>query len=398
VEIGLFYKILYLTSSIASLISNGINMKIVHITSVHPWDDVRIFYRECRSLSKIGHDVYLIAQHKTKSQFRAFDVNIIGVRVPKSRFDRFLVTRRAVISQAIKLSADIYHLHDPELIPFRKKLRKTGAKVVFDMHELIDRSILNKHWIPKYFRNISYKFFKLYFNFQLRNTPTIFAEKSYQNNFSKLNETCVVQNFPNISIIPQKNNKEFGNNKVKLVYLGCISKNRGSLNMLNVAAVLQKKNVDFRLDLIGDIDESYKSELKIIIDQLELSRKIHFHGRLQPQKAWELACKSDIGFALLNPIENYVESYPTKVFEYIAMNIVPIISDFPLYKSLIRDLKCGYAISPDDSIQISNTILKINKDKDLAGKMSNLGKRMLLKKHSWSSQFEHMTRFYKQIT
>jgi hypothetical protein len=36
-------------------------MKICHLTTVHPSDDVRIFHKECVSLSKHNFDVTLIS-------------------------------------------------------------------------------------------------------------------------------------------------------------------------------------------------------------------------------------------------------------------------------------------------------------------------------------------------
>ena len=35
-------------------------IRVCHMTSAHPAEDVRIFQKECVSLAKAGYDVYLV--------------------------------------------------------------------------------------------------------------------------------------------------------------------------------------------------------------------------------------------------------------------------------------------------------------------------------------------------
>ena len=47
----------------------------------------------------------------------------------------------------------MYHLHDPELLPWGLLLRAvTRRPVIYDSHEFLAESILSKHWIPVPFR------------------------------------------------------------------------------------------------------------------------------------------------------------------------------------------------------------------------------------------------------
>lgn len=51
--------------------------RICHITCAHERYDSRIFQRECKYLSKMGYDVYLIVNDVQKNEIR-FGVKIIS--------------------------------------------------------------------------------------------------------------------------------------------------------------------------------------------------------------------------------------------------------------------------------------------------------------------------------
>ena len=92
------------------------------------------------------------------------NVEIIGFESSfKSRFDRIKNAPKQIMKLALSVSADIYQLHDPELLRIAPLLKqKSGAKVIFDSHEDVPKQISNKPWIPSILRPIVSRIYSIY--------------------------------------------------------------------------------------------------------------------------------------------------------------------------------------------------------------------------------------------
>ena len=96
-------------------------IKVCHMTSAHGPEDVRIFHKECVSLAKAGYDVYLVERGDS---YEKNGVHIVGVGQPSGgRLSRMTSFAKKVYQAALALDADIYHFHDPELLPYGLKLK-----------------------------------------------------------------------------------------------------------------------------------------------------------------------------------------------------------------------------------------------------------------------------------
>ena len=108
---------------------------ICHLTSVHPRYDTRIFIKQCVSLAKADYGVSLIVADG-KGNEEKDGVKILDIGISRfGRAGRMTRTVIAVYKKALNMNADIYHFHDPELIPAGLLLKALGKKVIYDVHE-----------------------------------------------------------------------------------------------------------------------------------------------------------------------------------------------------------------------------------------------------------------------
>ena len=73
-------------------------IKVCHMTSAHPAEDIRIFHKECVSLARAGYEVYLVERG---ASYEKNGVHIVGVgEIPKSRRKRMTEGAKKVYEAA----------------------------------------------------------------------------------------------------------------------------------------------------------------------------------------------------------------------------------------------------------------------------------------------------------
>ena len=176
------------------------NIKIIHLTSVHPRHDVRIFVKMCSSLAKEYYNVTLVVADGNGDE-KKNEVSIIDLGKRKTgRFSRMTKTVSSIFKKAKELDGDIYHLHDPELIPIGLKLMKLGKKVIFDAHEDLSKQLLSKTYLSKSLKIILSKIFEWYQQRTLSKFDYVIAATPYIcDKFLKVNPQIInINNFPRI--------------------------------------------------------------------------------------------------------------------------------------------------------------------------------------------------------
>lgn len=366
------------------------NCKITHLTSAHPRYDTRVFIKECCSLAKIeNYKVSLIVADGLGDEEKN-NVNIIDVGKLQGRLNRIFRTTKNVLVKAIELDSDIYHLHDPELMPIGIKLKKLGKKVIFDAHEDLPKQLLAKPYLYTYIKKILSKGTALYEKYACKKFDYVVAATPYiRDKFLTFTKSVDVNNYPVIEELSTDMLWEKRKNQV--CYVGVIAKIRG--NMENVQAMAYvNKNTSFKLAGMT-YEDSFFQEL---MDN-ENWERVEFVGRLDRMGVKSLLEESKIGLVTLHPIVNYIDALPVKMFEYMLTGIPVIASDFQILKDIVDDEVCGLCVNPLDPKAIGEAIEYFVTHDSEAKQMGENGKRAVRERYNWAIEEKKLFEIYKEV-
>lgn len=364
--------------------------KVCHITSAHPWDDIRIFKKQSVSLAKAGFETYLISFDAPNKEIDGVNIMNAGKK-PLSRKDRFINSPSLVYQQAAKVNADIYHLHDPELLPLGLKLTRLGKKVIYDAHEDLPRQILDKPYLNKFIAKILAVFIEKYENYCAKKFAAIVTATPFiKDRFQKLNTNSVdINNYPLNSEIDLLDNN-ISSKENKICYIGGISEIRGISQLVDSLSFCD----NISLDLAG---ECYEDDFMHKLKSSSNWGKVNYLGQIDRKKSLEVKSKSIAGIITFLPAANHINAQPNKIFEYMASGLAVICSDFPMWKKLISDNNCGICINPLIPEEIANAINKLSKNPKLTREMGENGKRAIIEKYNWQNEEEKLIHLYNQL-
>lgn len=363
-------------------------MKICQVTSVHPRYDIRIFEKIAKSVAKSGYDSYILLCDSLPDEIKDGIVFCSVNFIAKNRIDRILHSAKKMYARALEIDADIYHIHDPELIGLGLRLKKKGKKVVFDSHEDYVHKIMDKGWIFKPLRKVVMFLYKTKEKRILKKYDGLISVTPHiVERLKKINtNTVMVTNYPTALNVP--NNK-----KERIIcFAGGISPCYMHHKIIEAIADID----DVKYCVAGKIEESYVETLK----KIRGFEKVEFLGMLDYNSVLELYSKSMLGVVTYNYTKSLGGKLGTlgvlKLFEYIQCNVPMIATDFELWKPIVEGNKVGICVDPNDSRQIKNavnTLLNDTKFNALCRENCNKIKNL----YSWESQEKILLDFYENI-
>ena len=363
--------------------------KVCHVTCVHGKEDVRIFLKECCSLAQAGYDVWLVQQGENYDK-RGVHIAGFGAIAP-NRLRRMLQTAKQAYKKALEVDADLYHLHDPELLPYALKLKQRGKKVIFDSHEHTAEAILEKNYLPSAVRSLVYKCFVAYQSYVCRRLDGIVSvTPNIVEFFRKINSRTVqIANYP----IYQEQIQYPSYQERRVVFAGGIS------SQWNHHTIIQslEKIPDCRFCLCGVADQGYMEKLK----SLPGWRQVDYLGKIPHQQVAGQMAGCSVGLALLSPGRNTDWQNGTigntKIFEEMMAALPVVCTDFVLWKDFVEGYNCGFCVNPENVDAVAEKIGYLLDHPKEAKLMGENGRKAVQEAFNWEKEESKLFAFYEDI-
>lgn len=315
-------------------------------------------------------------------------VHIKGVSLPKGRIKR-MRSLNAVYDAMMVVDAEIYHFHDPELLPIGIKAQKRGKKVIFDSHEDVPLQISEKEWIPRLFRSPLSSLYRKYEESILRHYDAVVSvTPSIVERLKKCNpHTYQITNYPIYNEVDD--NRSWDNT---ICFTGGIGAQWMHENILKSI-----EDVDVTYTLAGIVEGEYLKKLQAMPSW----RKVIYKGVVTSKEVSVIQQGSLAGMALNDYVANVGYKMGslgnTKLFEYMMNGIPVIATDFILWKDIVEKYHCGICVNPRDVQAIKQAIIFFKENPQEARIMGDNGKNAVRNQYNWASQENVLFEMYHQV-
>ena len=287
------------------------------------------------SLQAAGYHVTLVAPPLQEVQAR------IGASPVQQRVRRLYRLWR-LFRHARRLGADLYHFHDPDLIPVAYGLKRlTGARIVYDMHEDygarrgVEGQVLRalEQWSMRWVDHV------------------VLAEACYEALLPDHVPRTQVLNYAETPTDPVPPNS-LDRHPFRLLYAGVQGRRRGLGMLLDLACLIRDQRLPWHLTLAG---VCYVAE-----DRAWARRRVEEEGLagIVELAGWDAYLpwpelepffrEAHVGLCFREATLNYERRTPTKFYEYLTYGLPIVCSRFPRWQAFVEEHGCGATVANED--------------------------------------------------
>jgi glycosyltransferase involved in cell wall biosynthesis len=368
------------------------------VTSSHPADDDRIFFKEARSLVKAGAHVLLLCGEGKRPPQETFGVRFASYYGGRKLLGRALTIRR--LEEAIaERQCDIVHCHEADsLIAALRVKQRFGVRVIFDSHELW-AGVMAERFPPAFRKLVG----AVYGGFEQRWVAACDAAIGASNGISEHlssmlgpERVATILNVPVVEVFGEQGDRAWGEETI-LCHDGCLTFERGLKTMAKAVRLLATRH-KVKLKIVGDVFGEERRWLDSFVAKHHLERNIVKTGWLPYEDVGRAIAPCHIGLVCFLPSANHRIAAPNKCFNYLLYGLPVVGPDYP--ESHFATLKregCAVLTDPTSPEVYAEAISKMILDRESTEKMAGISRMLSRSKYRWEHMEPVLFSLYEQV-
>ena len=367
--------------------------RICVVTSAHPLLDKRVFQRHAKFLVDAGFEVHLVAPHSA-ARDEVDGVVVHGFQRRNGYIGRFANLRR-IGRLAREVRADLYHLHDPDLLPVGLWLERTGrVPVVYDVHEDFPLAARTSRGLPPVVGALVGGAVGLVEGPMARRLSGIVC--AHRPRLEELaapgQERLFLPNYPPRTI--------FGAEPVTVrrarsaFYSGLLSYARGAGVILDAAA----QSPDIRYVLYAEFLHPPEAERFRADLATRALANVEWNGFVPFAQVPALLAAAGAGLMPWAATPQHLRgAQPSKLYEYMAAALPIVASDLPITRDLVAANACGVLHAPDDPADLVRVLRAVLDDPAGAEAMGRRGRQAFVERYNYESGARALVAMYERL-
>ena len=343
-------------------------------------------YKEVCTMKKAGHDIEIITPHKSTKEKIFEDIKchcIASNGIPSSMAFK-------IINKALNKKYDLFYCHELDPLVYSTVLKGLTKKpVIWDCHEyLVPMKLELQGKLASILTDLAIRFCAP------KVDQIITVDNRLAKNLIKFGKVAVIPNYPKLSDFNLKFNK-IKNNEIVALYVGSLTEKRGIKMILKSIKKVRIKN-NIKLRIAGGF---YDDDLELWAKKYdkENNLEIEWLGWVNYKELAPIISTSDFGLFMNQPGPRYLKGLPTKIFEYMLMELPVVSATGPLLKALISRNKIGITVDSTNINSITKGIEKMIKLNNW-NEMGKRGKQLVSTRYCWEAKEEKLLNIISKLT
>lgn len=360
----------------------------------------RHVYHISKELSKRGHNVTVISTkspiHENLSEIEGFNIKRVPIvlRIYNSHIPA------GILRHFDPNQYDLIHAHTPvPIMADLAALKNIKRKIPFVLtyhNDIVKAGSLGKF--------VTLAYFNIAGNFLLKHSDIIISTtKTYASNSNQLNRRSrkvrIIPNGVNIEIFSPKLDGRWVKEKYGLpdscrllLFVGRLDYYKGCDYLVRAFSKVVKRLPNVHLMIVGE--GPLKDELRKIANELHIIENVSFAGYIRDELLPFYYAASTV--FVLPSVSSY-EGFGIVQLEAMACAKPVVTTTLPGVSEIDSSEAATFHVPPKDEINLADSLIKLLEDEELAIRMGEKGRQLIIDNYSWMRVADSLENVYRGL-